>query len=107
MSFSSVDWTLAGGIIITGLVVVFFVLAFLWFFIATMGKVCTKFLASIKKNEAVPQNTTPVQQPSAPKLNGELVAVITAAVSSVTEKNFKIKSIALKGDNTPLWKSEN
>lgn len=107
MSFNNVDWTLAGGIIITGLVVVFFVLAFLWFSITVIGKVCDRIIASIKKNEPVIEKTTPAPKVASPKLSGELVAVITAAAASVTDKNFRIKSISRKGDSTPLWKSEN
>lgn len=107
MSFSNVDWTLAGGIIITGLVVVFFVLAFLWFAVTIIGKVGSAINAKQSANKpqttAVPTPSTSSAPVAHVALSGEIIAAITAAVADSTDKNFVIKSIALKGEGTPLW----
>lgn len=106
MSFQNVDWTLAGGIIITGLVVVFIVLAFLWFAVGVIGKVGSVINAKTKaKTDANAEKAQLVNTvvPTA-KLNGETIAAITGAIAAASGKNFKITSIKLSGSNTELFK---
>lgn len=106
MSFSNVDWTLAGAVVITGLVVVFFMLALLWVFVILIGKIAPMISKKPQEQKSSPA-VAPIQATVRPKLNSEIVAAITGAVSTTTNRNFKIKSISLKGDNTPLWTIDN
>ena len=95
------NMTLAGAVIITGLVVVFVALIGLWFIVAIMGKIFTAI--SQKKQpqkpvqpappapkeppKAAPQPAPVVQQPVMAVEDGigdEIVAVITAAIAAMT-----------------------
>ncbi|MGL4791922.1 MAG: OadG family protein [Anaerotignaceae bacterium] len=106
--FSNVDWILAGAIVFTGLVVVFFVLAFLWFAVYLIGIIGGKIANSAKEKAAMqtPSPQPTVTQPqSQQKLTPEVVAAITAAIANVTDSNFKITNISLHGTSTTLWEN--
>ncbi len=100
-----VDWTLAIGTTLTGLVVVFLVLAFLWFSVTIIGKI----IMGMAKPAPAPAPTAAAPKAVAStsnthKLTPEIVAAITGAIGATTGENFKITEIKLSGTNQNLWK---
>lgn len=98
----NVDWGLAIGTTLTGLIVVFLVLVFLWFIVGITGGVCSNIAQKAKATEVVaPKMMEPT--PQAPDLTEEVVAAITAAVGMVMTSGFKLKYIRLQGSSENLW----
>ncbi len=110
----------AGIVIVTGLVVVFAVLIILIFLIWAFGKIVTSFTNRPKKEEEPPKPKEEPQvkavSPSVKQavlspqaedgLSDEIVAVITAAVASLSEitgVSYGIKSIRRANSGRPSW----
>ncbi len=98
---ANVDWVLAGAIILTGLVVVFFVLLFLWLAVAMLGKICSLF----KEEMPAPAPAAPVITSTATTLTPEIVAAISATIGCMHQGEFKITSIKQQGSSTNLWEA--
>ncbi len=98
----NVDWGLAIGTTLTGLIVVFLVLVFLWFIVGITGGVCSSIAKKAKATEVVaPEIMEPT--PQAADLTEEVVAAITSAVGMVMTNGFKLKYIRLQGGSENLW----
>ena len=101
------DWSLIWSTVITGLVVVFLILAILVFLLWGMGKIFKTIDNAAKKKAAAAAETAvkadePVQQAEAieeyieEEDDGELIAVISAAIAAYGEaegKQYKITSV--------------
>ena len=101
------DWSLIWSTVITGLVVVFLILAILVFLLWGMGKIFKTIDNAAKKKAAAVAETAvkadePVQQAEAieeyieEEDDGELIAVISAAIAAYGEaegKQYKITSV--------------
>ncbi len=101
------DWSLIWSTVITGLVVVFLILAILVFLLWGMGKIFKAIDNAAKKKAAAAAETAvkadePVQQAEAieeyieEEDDGELIAVISAAIAAYGEaegKQYKITSV--------------
>lgn len=110
----------AGIVIVTGLVVVFTVLVVLIFLIWAFGKIVTSITNRPKKEKSQPQvqdkaevkavSPSVKQATVSPKaedgLSDEIVAVIAAAVASLSEStgvSYGIKSIRRANSGRPSW----
>lgn len=114
-----IDWTEAGGVVFTGLVVVFIALIILIFFVWLFGKIIASIESGItggkppQESQAVRTPSAPVA-PAAPKLvvedgiGDEVVAVISAAVASVLDGDapsggYAVTSITRSLSARPVW----
>lgn len=113
------DWSLVFATVVTGMVVVFFILLLLIGFIMLMGKVFYRGEKKIKSEsenktaESIITHSTPERTKNTYNngINGEIVAAITAAVAAIGEdegKTYAIKNIskrknAPRSDRTSGW----
>lgn len=105
-------------VVITGLVVVFLVLAFLVLFVSWFGKLFDKSKKNNTEKPSAPAapRTTPTVKPSAPVVkydeSDEVVAAISVAIAQMglnDGKVYKIKSIKPKHTKSygrPIWAAE-
>lgn len=105
-------------VVITGLVVVFLVLAFLVLFVSWFGKLFDKSKKNNTEKPSAPAapRTAPIVKPSAPVVkydeSDEVVAAISAAIAQMSlndGKVYKIKSIKPKHTKSygrPIWAAE-
>jgi sodium pump decarboxylase gamma subunit len=116
----AIDWAVAGNVVFSGLIIVFFILVMLILLITLMGKAL-----SLKKpaREAAPASVAvpvpaavhPVAAPQAAAVagdSGEVIAVISAAVSAYMEETAPGAAYAVTGihprpgrvkDSRPAW----
>lgn len=106
----SIDWSLAGAVILTGLVLVFVVLAILIVIVNITGRMVHG--ASMKQTAPAPGPVSVTQASPVPAVQSgieeEIVAVIAAAASSYMEatepgKSFAVTSISRSQGPRPVW----
>ncbi len=115
----NIDFTLAGAVIITGLVVVFIALVGLWLLVWLFGKLFVA--ASSKPTQSKPKAEAP--KPAAPKapsnaaaknamvvedgISDEVVAVIAAAVAAMggAAGGFALRSVRRVREARSAWAS--
>ncbi len=96
------NWELIGSTVVTGIVIVFLILAILIFFLWAMGKIFLSVETSRKKKAekkaaaAVVTETAPVPQPEVTEIfeeddedDDEIIAVISAAIAAYGEAEGK------------------
>lgn len=96
------NWELIGSTVVTGIVIVFLILAILIFFLWAMGKIFLSVETSRKKKaekkaaSAVVTETAPVPQPEVTEIfeeddedDDEIIAVISAAIAAYGEAEGK------------------
>lgn len=105
---ANVDWTFAGSVIVSGLVVVFAVLVLLWGIVALLGRIISSVAGGgkgKKEETAKSQPQAPAAKPpvSAPMpivedgIGDEVVAVIAAAVAAMTGGKGVLRSVKRSG----------
>jgi sodium pump decarboxylase gamma subunit len=115
----SSDWGVAGNVVFSGLVIVFFILIMLILLVTLMGKALTLKKAAPPSVPApaavpVPAAVQPVAAPQAVAAGdgGEVIAVISAAVSAYMEETAPGAAYAITGitprpgrvkDTRPAW----
>jgi len=97
-----------GTISLVGITVVFFTFLVLFFLFKLLARLFgERKTTEIKKTQVSKRNLEQTEPPATKQHDLELVAVITAAISSHTTKNFKIKSIKEKTSNKGIhWKAQ-
>lgn len=110
------DWGYIISVTIIGMLVVFAALILLVMFVASMGLLSSKPTQKVKKDKGIPAEKEPtkttVAKGIAPTENddidGEIVAVITAAISQMRlnegkTAGFRVKNIARASNSRPIW----
>lgn len=95
------DPTFVGGVVLTGLAVIFLALVLLIVYFSIQGKLFSKRISDVEKVVSPTKNiaSSNVQQASLPQINSdedEVVAVISAVIASLSlsdGKTYKVKSI--------------
>ena len=108
-------WSSVGIIALTGILVVFLILAILIFIFWLMGtifkvvdkskKARAEKKVEAEKTQAAAVQTEQVEETVAEEESGdeEIVAVISAAIAAYTEQGFKIKSIRKRSSARSAW----
>jgi sodium pump decarboxylase gamma subunit len=112
----NIDWGVAGNVVFSGLIIVFFVLVMLILLVTLMGKALSRGKAApppAPASAAVPAAPRPVVVPQAAAGDsGEVIAVISAAVSAYMEETAPGTAYAITGihprpgrtkDTRPAW----
>ena len=106
---ANVDWTFAGSVIVSGLVVVFAVLILLWGIVAILGRILAAITGSGKGEKDKAENVaSKAPAPAKPAGNApmpivedgigdEIVAVIAAAVAAMTGGKGVLRSVRRSG----------
>lgn len=102
------DWTVIWSTVVTGLVVVFLILVLLVFILMLMGKILSAGSKKPDKTESVQIAAAPVVQQNATveeaeeyEDDGELIAVISAAIAAYGEadgKQYKVVGVRRQRD---------
>lgn len=104
-----------GYVIILGMIITFTALVLIWFLTAVMSKTIQKFESKNSVVKVKAGSTAPVATPApAPVVtsvvagedDGELIAVITAAIAAslnTSMHNIRVSNIRRISDSTPVW----
>lgn len=110
----NIDWTYAGSVVFSGIVVVFVVLVALWLLVAVMGKGLSSLSGRGKKPDPAPKATAaPAATPPPPAapmpivedgISDEVIAVISAAVAAMAGPGqLALRSVRRSREARPVW----
>ena len=100
-----------GYVILLGMGITFVALILIWFITAMMSKMIQTFEKSKNPSKTMPEpakmiNTAPVQPVYETEDDGELIAIITAAIAAsmnTSMHQIRVSNIRRIQDTTPVW----